>query len=109
MKNIRIFFFFFFFENFQCLLVKFSVNLNRRVFVMAIDLPSAESNHVLNCLYKLVYITKTCLHNSEPHFYKKKKQTKKKLGFTGAYVFFSYICLKHRLWVLVINASLRRF
>ena len=78
MKNIRIFFF----ETFQCLLVKFSVNLNRRVFEMAIDLPSAESNHVLNCLYKLVYITKTCLHNSEPHFYIKK------LGFTGAYVFF---------------------
>ena len=32
-----------------------------------------------------------------------------KLGFTGVCIFFSIFALKHRLWVLVRTASLRRF
>ena len=40
MKNIRFFFFFFFSENFHFLVVKFSVYLNRLVFVMNEAQPS---------------------------------------------------------------------
>ena len=50
-------------------------------------------------------ITKTCLYYFEPlkpHFYIVK------LGFKGIQ-YFSYICLKHRLWVLVRTAPPRRF
>ena len=38
-----------------------------------------------------------------PHFYIVK------LGFTGVYMFFLIFASKHRLWVLVRTASLRRF
>ena len=38
-----------------------------------------------------------------PHFYIVK------LGFTGVYIIFLIFALKHRLWVLVGTASLRRF
>ena len=51
-------------------------------------------------------ITKTRLYNFDPltpHFYIVK------LGFTGVYISFHYICSKHRLWVLVRTASLRQF
>ena len=61
--------------------MKFSVCLNRRVFVM---------------------ITKTCLYNFDPlkpHFYVVK------LGFTGVYIIFLISVQKHRLWVLVRTAS----
>ena len=42
-------------------------------------------------------------HSLTPHFYIIK------LGFTGVYIFFFFFALKHRLWVLVRTASLRRF
>ena len=51
-------------------------------------------------------ITKTCLYNIDPlkpHFYSVK------LGFTGVYIIFLISAQKHRLWVLVWTASLRRF
>ena len=51
-------------------------------------------------------ITKTCLYNFDPlkpHFYVVK------LGFTGVYIIFLISAQKHRLWVLVRTASLRRF
>ena len=51
-------------------------------------------------------ITKTRLYNFDPlkpHFYIVK------LGFTGVYVIFLISAKKHRLWVLVRTASLRRF
>ena len=57
----------------------------------------------------LFLITKTCLYNFDPlkpHLYTVK------LGFTGVYIiifFFFYFYSKHRLWVLVRTASLRRF
>ena len=54
----------------------------------------------------LKYITKTCLYNVDPlkpHFYIVK------LGFTGVYIIFLISAQKHRLWVLVRTASLRRF
>ena len=53
-----------------------------------------------------VTITKTCLYNFDPlkpHFYIVK------LGFTGVYIIFLISAQKHRLWVLVRTASLRRF
>ena len=51
-------------------------------------------------------ITKTYLYNVDPlkpHFYIVK------LGFTGVYIIFPISDQKHRLWVLVRTASLRRF
>ena len=39
----------------------------------------------------------------KPHFYIVK------LGFTGVYIIFLISAQKHRLWVLVRTASLRRF
>ena len=47
-------------------------------------------------------ITKACLYTPrKPHF------DIVKLGFTGVhvYTFFSYFCLKHRLWVRIRTAS----
>ena len=51
-------------------------------------------------------ITKTYLYNFDllkPHFYIEK------LGFTGVYIIFLISAQKHRLWVLVRTASMRRF
>ena len=51
-------------------------------------------------------ITKTCLYNFDPlkpQFYIVK------LGFTGVYIIFLISAQKHRLRVLVRNASPRRF
>ena len=51
-------------------------------------------------------ITKTYLYNFDPlkpHFYIVK------LGFAGVYIIFHISCSKHRLWVLIRTASLRRF
>ena len=55
---------------------------------------------------QLIYIRITCSCNVNPlthHFYIVK------LGFTGVFIFFLFLLLKHRLWVLVRTASLRRF
>ena len=54
------------------------------------------------------FITKTYLHVYDfdplkPHFYIVK------LGFTGVYIIFLTSVQKHRLWVLVRTALLRRF
>ena len=51
------------------------------------------------------HITKTCLYNFDPlkpHFYIK-------LGFSWIYIIFLIFAQKHKLWVLVRNASPRRF
>ena len=63
------------------------------------------------CLYKgtvsfTSYIAKTIPRNEDPltpHFYIVK------LGFTGVNIIFLFFALKHRLWVLVRTASMRRF
>ena len=50
-------------------------------------------------------IMQTCPYNVyplTPHFYIVK------LGFTGVFIFFLIFALKHRLWVLVRTASVRR-
>ena len=57
--------------------MKFSIYLNRRVFVMNIEL-----------------ITKTCLYNADPlklHLF---------MGFTGVYIVVSYFCSKTYIAVL---------
>ena len=49
---------------------------------------------------------KTCLYNFDPlkpHFYIVN------LGFTGVYIIFVISAQKHRLWVLIRTASMRRF
>ena len=52
----------------------------------------------------LIRITCPCnIYPLTPHFYIVK------LGFTGVYIFVLIFALKHRLWVLVRAASLRRF
>ena len=59
-----------------------------------------------HALVMVIYITKTCLYNFDPckhHFYVVK------LGFIGVYIIFLISAQKHRLWVLVRTASLRRF
>ena len=49
-------------------------------------------------------ITCPCnVHPLTPHFYMVK------LGFTGVYIFFLIFALKHKSWVLVRTASVRRF
>ena len=63
-------------------MVKLSIYLNRRVFVMS----------------GLFNIRKTYLYNFDPlkpHFYKVK------LRFTGVYIVFLFSVQKHRLWILV--------
>ena len=53
-------------------------------------------------------ITITCpcnIYPILPHLYLEKK----KLGFAGVYLFFLIFAPKHRLWVLVRTASVRRF
>ena len=66
---------------------------------------AAKSNSLVVRL-KIFYHHKTCLYNVDPlkpHFYIVK------LGFTGVYIIFLISTQKHRLWVLVRTASLRRF
>ena len=65
------------------------------------------ANAVLFCDYAapacFIRITYPCnVHLFTPHFYIVK------LGFTGVYIFLIF-ALKHRLWVLVRTASVRRF
>ena len=63
-------------------------------------------NHSLSIIRQGQSITKTCLYNFDPlkpHFYIVK------LGFTGVYIIFLISAQKHRLWVHVRTASLRRF
>ena len=57
-------------------------------------------------LLLLVPITKTCLYNTDPL---KPHSHIVKLGFTGVYIIFLTSAQKHRLWILVRTASLRRF
>ena len=119
MKNIR----FFLSENFQFLVVKFSIYLNRRVLVMnrfpSYKLKICRCKRGITRLQKargiwsrkhkalefsFLYITKTYLYNFapiKPHFYIVK------LGFTGCILFFLNSAQKHRLWVLVRTASAR--
>ena len=64
-----------------------------------------NSHFNILCHFEMI-ITKTCLYNSDPlktHFYIVK------LGFTGVYIIFLISDQKHRLWVLVRTASMRRF
>ena len=97
-------------ENFQFLVVKFSIYLNRRVFFMhpirtglritrffkISEKGSVISRKLKN---KICTITKTCLYKFDTV----------KLGFTGVYIIFLISAQKHRLWVLVNTASSRRF
>ena len=94
MKNIGVILF----ENFQFLVVKFSIYLKRRVFVMY-----ELREHVPRCSKFSPYsITKTYLYNFtplKPNFYIVK------LGFTGYTLFFLITAQKHWLWILVGTAS----
>ena len=64
MKNIRVFLS----ENFQFLEVKFSVYLNRRVFVMCKSSKSDLTTRYLPLDFKAfnLFITKTYLYNLDP-------------------------------------------
>ena len=69
--------------------------LRKRVYSERKELAPKNSN-----------ITKTCLYNNDPlkpNFYPVK------LGFIGVYIIFLISAQKHRLWVLLRTASLRRF
>ena len=57
-------------------------------------------------LIGLQNIPKTRLYNFDPH---KPHFYIVKLGFTGVYIIFLISAQKHRLWVLVRTASMRRF
>ena len=60
----------------------------------------------IECENAFLCITKTRLYNFDPlqpHFYIVK------LGFTGVHIIFLISAQKHRLWVLVRTASVRRF
>ena len=60
--------------------------------------------HNRHCKYLLYLITKTCLFKYTENFTTKKwKFSDKKIWY------FSWFCSKHRLWVLVRTASMRRF
>ena len=66
----------------------------------------AKQYYVIDAVPGTHIITKTCLYNVDPlqpHFYIAK------LGFTGVYINFLISAQKHRLWVLIRTASLRRF
>ena len=90
MKNIRIFYL----KIFIFLVVKFSVYLNRHVFVMDFDILRAQYYIFMNVkqyftlkqlFVQLKSITKTCLYYVDPlqpHFYIAK------LGCTGVYINF---------------------
>ena len=70
--------------------------------------PGFSGPHCLDSKYRVVkpFITKTYLYNFDPlkpHFYMVK------LGFAGVYIIFFISAQKHRLWVLVRTALLRRF
>ena len=70
-------------------------------FLLRMDTLSGEIN-----LSELFFITKTCLYNFDPlkpNFYIVK------LGFTWVYIIFLISAQKHRLWVLVRTAAVRRF
>ena len=98
MKNIRIFYM----NIFIFLVVKFSIYLNRRVFEMRCPCPKVN---FLTFTFRYG-VTKTRLYSFDPlkpHFYTVK------LGFTGVYNNFLISAQKHRLWVLVRTALLRRF
>ena len=89
-------------------MVKFSVYLNRHVFVMAYRATAVDqiTSQTCNLGGLTVIITKTCLYNVDPlkpHFYIVK------LGFTGVYTIFLISVQKYRLWVLVRTALLRQF
>ena len=74
-----------------------SINFNVATF-------SERSAHPIGYVIFFIF-RKTSPCNEDPltpHFYIVK------LGFTGVFIF-SYFCSKHRLWVLVRTASLRRF
>ena len=55
-------------------------------------------------LFNNIMLTSPCnVYPLTPHFYILK------LGFTGVYIIFLIFASKHRLWVLVRAASVRRF
>ena len=66
-----------------------------------------QNSYLFLALCCIVFpITKTCLYNFDPlkpHFYIVK------LGFTGVCIIFLISAQKHRLWVRVRTASVRRF
>ena len=95
--------------------------LNRRVFVMAIYLTPYDavrgiSTHKtghsvctnVECLVQLfiISITKTNLYNFDPL---KPQLLYSKTGVYKVYIIFLISAQKHRLWVLVLTASARRF
>ena len=90
--------------SFFVLVVKFSIYLNRRVFVMEREeLWISCTSH--NAFYTPTYcITKTRLFKYTENF------TTKNGNFSDKkFWYFSYFCSKHRLCVLVRTASTRRF
>ena len=94
--------------SFFLFLVKFSIYLNRHVFVheMAFGVYENSKDTVEAAQHDKNLITKIYLYNIDPlkpDFYIVK------LGFTGVYIIFLISAQKHRLWVPVRTASARRF
>ena len=92
-----------------CILSQFCMPISRIVFPTRI-LPLSRVRSVWQDFHQdygtvLIIIMLTCPCNVDPltpHFYIVK------LGFTGGIHYFLIFVLKHRLWVLVRTASLRR-
>ena len=73
------------------------------VFVGRAHVSEGTFSHV-EAIFIFQRITKTCLFKYIENF------TTKKWTFSdNIFWYFSYVCSKHRLWVLVRTASLRRF
>ena len=90
-------------ETFRMLLVT-SEEYNQVTYITPITLLGTRVSHTVQTV-STGDITKTCLYNYDPfkpHF------CIVKLGLIGVYILF-FFALKHRLWVLVRNASPRRF
>ena len=101
-------------------MVKFSVYLNRRVFVMGlIDkmhcltrsyITDAFVTNVALPIRQVVFEYRSEHYENMPIQIYRKFHLKKKLKiFDKKLSYFSYFCSKHRLWVLVRTASVRRF
>ena len=97
-------------ENFQFLVMKFSVYLNRHVFIMSFTRQHNPVGIASDCkcrgpeLESKLSITKTCPFKYTENFITKKwKVSDKKFWY------FSYFCSKCRLWVLVRTVLMRQF
>ena len=90
---------------FPCPLSRVDGKLDKCTLVSIVFLFQNLYNLMLWWVY-VHYITKTRLYDFDPL---KPRFYIVKLGFTGVYIIFLISAQKHRLWVLVRTASVRRF